>query len=69
MVPKDANSLDKQPVMRINSDLTSDTDLTNALPLSENANIAFVGDTKKGKFDIASRTGGRNDRRTDKSKR
>ena len=51
---ENANSLDNHPVMRINSDLTSDTDLTNAHVLSENANIAFVGDTKKGKFDISS---------------
>jgi type II restriction/modification system DNA methylase subunit YeeA len=49
-------SLDNRSVMHINSDLTSDADLTSALLLPENANIAFIGDTKKGKFDIPSQT-------------
>ncbi len=47
-------SLNNLPVTDINADLTSAADLTNAHVLSENANIAFIGDTKKGKFDISS---------------
>lgn len=44
--------LDEGIVSAINSDLTSSTDLTTAMPLAENANIAFMGDTKGGAFDI-----------------
>lgn len=38
--------------IKINSDLTSSTDLTLAVRLEENSNISYIGDTKKGKFDI-----------------
>jgi SAM-dependent methyltransferase len=44
--------LDGRRVATINSDLSSLSDLTMAKPLPENADIAFIGDTKKGQFDI-----------------
>ena len=42
----------RQSVETINSDLTSTTDLTIVKQLSENADLAFIGDTKKGRFEI-----------------
>jgi type II restriction/modification system DNA methylase subunit YeeA len=45
--------LDGQPVTNISADLTGDMDLTQARRLAENSKIAFVGDTKKGSFDIS----------------
>jgi hypothetical protein len=46
-------TLDGRSVNRINADLTSgDIDLTLAKQLPENADIAFMGDTKGGAFDI-----------------
>ena len=51
-----ARSLDGQLVGSINSDLTSNIDLTSAHALQENANVAFIGDTKKGKFEVSSQT-------------
>ncbi len=42
------------PVTNITADLQGDIDLTQARRLVENANLAFIGDTKKGKFDIPS---------------
>jgi type II restriction/modification system DNA methylase subunit YeeA len=49
----DQARLDGPPVCSINSDLTSGTsDLTRAKPLSENANVASNGVSKKGKFEI-----------------
>jgi hypothetical protein len=45
--------LDGKKVTVINADLTATTDLTVAHALAENANVAFIGDTKKGKFDIS----------------
>lgn len=44
--------LDGQPVQSINSNLTSDVDVTKAVRLSENAEISFMGDIKVGPFDI-----------------
>jgi type II restriction/modification system DNA methylase subunit YeeA len=44
--------LDDLPVQTINADLTSTRDITKAERLSENRNIAFMGDTKGGPFDI-----------------
>jgi type II restriction/modification system DNA methylase subunit YeeA len=44
--------LDNQQVTAINADLTTLADLTTGRRLAENSGIAFVGDTKKGKFDI-----------------
>lgn len=44
--------LDGQVVARINADLTSTVDLTQAQSLSENKGLAFMGDTKQGPFDI-----------------
>lgn len=44
--------LDGEPVATINSDLTSDTDITHTRRLAENKGIGFVGATKKGPFDI-----------------
>jgi type II restriction/modification system DNA methylase subunit YeeA len=45
-------TLDGAPVATINADLTSQTDVTGAKRLPENLNIAFMGDTKGGPFDI-----------------
>ncbi len=45
--------LDGAPVPAINADLTGALDLTMARPLAENANIAFMGDTKGGTFDLS----------------
>ena len=44
--------LDDAVVSRINSDLTGSVDLTTALRLKENSEIAYMGDTKGGAFDI-----------------
>ncbi|MBZ9662506.1 class I SAM-dependent DNA methyltransferase [Mesorhizobium sp. ESP-6-4] len=45
--------LDGRTVTQINSDLTAGTtDLTKARRLAENQNVAFMGDTKGGAFDI-----------------
>jgi type II restriction/modification system DNA methylase subunit YeeA len=44
--------LDGAPVARIGTDLRGDLDTTVATRLSENKKLAFVGDTKKGKFEI-----------------
>ena len=46
-------ALDRLPVARINADLTGGkVDLTKAVRLSENHDVAFMGDTKGGPFDI-----------------
>ncbi len=45
-------TLDDQAVNRINADLTSGSDLTEAKRLRANANLSFMGDTKGGAFDI-----------------
>jgi len=45
--------LDGQSVQKINTDLTTALDMTQARHLSENRDIAFMGDTKGGSFDIA----------------
>ncbi len=44
--------LDGQPVDNINSNLTSVADITQARVLTANLNVAFMGDTKGGAFDI-----------------
>jgi type II restriction/modification system DNA methylase subunit YeeA len=44
--------LDGAQVDRINAALSSGTDMTKAIRLSENDGIAFIGDMKKGSFDI-----------------
>jgi hypothetical protein len=44
--------LNGQAVEAINSDLTGALDITTACQLQENADIAFMGDTKGGPFDI-----------------
>ncbi|MBU8922939.1 MAG: N-6 DNA methylase [Bacteroidales bacterium] len=44
--------LDGCSVTQINANLTSTVDLTQAKRLSENAGVAFMGDTKGGAFDI-----------------
>lgn len=49
-------ALDGSPVGEINSNLTTAVNLTNALRLAENTNIAFMGDTKGGAFDIDEHT-------------
>jgi type II restriction/modification system DNA methylase subunit YeeA len=52
--PEDGMSrLDGRPVAQINADLTAgSTDLTRAHRLAENLDVAFMGDTKGGAFDI-----------------
>jgi type II restriction/modification system DNA methylase subunit YeeA len=45
--------LDDVPVAAINADLTAGIDLTRVNRLSENAGIAFMGDTKGGPFELA----------------
>jgi type II restriction/modification system DNA methylase subunit YeeA len=45
-------TLDEQPVPAINANLTAGLDLTQAKRLRANLNIAFMGDTKGGPFDI-----------------
>ena len=45
-------TLDGKQVNTINSDLTSSVDVTKASRLKENKNLAFMGDTKQGPFDI-----------------
>ncbi len=45
-------TLNGQPVAAINPDLTGALDLTTARRLPENADLAFMGDTKGGPFDI-----------------
>ena len=45
--------LDGNPVITINADLTSTVDVTKAQRLPENLNLAFMGDTKQGPFDIS----------------
>ena len=45
-------ALDGAPVQAINANLTGALDLTRAHRLAENANLAFMGDTKGGSFDI-----------------
>ena len=45
--------LDGKPVSRINSDLTSTVDVTNALPLEENSDICLRTDEKGGPFEIS----------------
>ena len=44
--------LDGVSVSQINPDLTGDTDVTQACRLTENANLAFMCDTKVGAFDL-----------------
>ncbi|MGD9548884.1 MAG: class I SAM-dependent DNA methyltransferase [Candidatus Krumholzibacteriia bacterium] len=44
--------LDGKHVSTINANLTSTVDITQAVPLKENAGIAFMGDTKGGAFDL-----------------
>ena len=45
--------LDAVPVERINADLSAESsDLSTARRLSENAHVAFMGDTKGGAFDV-----------------
>ncbi len=49
---QEERTLDGVPVSTINSDLTADIDLASAQTLAENLDIAFMGDTKGGAFDI-----------------
>ncbi|MHA7773330.1 class I SAM-dependent DNA methyltransferase [Roseibium sp. M-1] len=52
--PDEIPRLNGKPVAKINSDLTATSfDLTKAVRLIENADIAFMGDTKGGAFDIS----------------
>ncbi len=45
--------LDGSVVSSINSDLTDSVDIVDAMPLSENQNLAFLGVLKSGPFDIS----------------
>lgn len=47
---------DGKPVAAINSDLSAETDITKAKRLKANLDIAYMGDTKGGKFDIDRKT-------------
>src|SRR5208337_3459371 len=47
---------DGKPVAAINSDLSAETDITKARRLKANLDIAYMGDTKGGKFDIDRKT-------------
>jgi len=47
-----AFQLNGEPVQRINADLTSGNDLTQAQPLPENRNLAFQGPVKVGHFEL-----------------
>jgi len=51
-----ARSLDGAPVETINADLTAAADLTTAARLTENRNLAFMGVTPAGTFDIDDKT-------------
>src|SRR5262245_29135047 len=48
-----ARTLDGNPVKLIHANLTSSADVTQARPLAQNADIAFMGDTKGGQFDVS----------------
>jgi type II restriction/modification system DNA methylase subunit YeeA len=47
-----SRTLNGHPVAHINADLTTGADLTEARRLRENLDIAYMGDTKGGSFDI-----------------
>jgi len=47
-----SRTLDGTPAGVINADLTTASDLTSAGPIGENLDIAYMGDTKGGAFDI-----------------
>ena len=49
-------TLDGHGVPAINANLTTGVDLTRAQKLTDNFGISFIGDMKKGKFDIPSET-------------
>ena len=51
-----SRQLDAKKVQSINPDLTSTVDVTKAARLQENSDLAYMGDTKGGPFDIDSRT-------------
>ena len=48
--------LDSLAVTAVNANLTAGVDLTKAVRLTENASRSFIGDMKKGKFEIDART-------------
>jgi hypothetical protein len=50
---QEQKSLNGEPVISINPDLTTAVDLTIAKGLLENAAVAFIGDQKGGDFDIS----------------
>ena len=52
-------TLDSQFVPEINANLMTGVDLTKAQKLSENTGISFIGDMKKGKFEIPAETASR----------
>jgi hypothetical protein len=48
-----SRTLDGKPVQRIHADLTSESNLIDAKPLSENAGLGFKGQEKNGDFDLS----------------
>ena len=53
---QDEKTLDDQDVTAINANLTAGVDLTKARRLPENSGRSFIGDMKKGKFEIDAET-------------
>ena len=51
-----SRTLDDALVSAINADLTSDTDITKARRLADNANVGFAGEKKHGPFEIDKET-------------
>lgn len=51
-IEQDLIELDGVPVDRINANLTSGPDLTQAKPLASNKSLTFMGNTKGGSFDL-----------------
>ena len=49
---EESRKLDGETVETVNANLTSTADLTQARQLSENNGLAFIGDMKKGRFEI-----------------
>ena len=49
---EEIRELDGHPVPNVNSDLSSAEDLSRAVVLGENSGVSFIGDMKKGKFEV-----------------
>lgn len=55
---EEKRTLDDMPVPKINANLTSGLDFTQAVALAANAGISFMGDTKGGAFDLPAELAG-----------